>query len=490
MKKIFTVFSALVVTGSLFAGGLVTNTNVSALFTRLQSRNASTAVDAVYYNPAGTTKLADGFHLSLNNQTIGQTQTINTTYPYLSGSPKDYIGKVSAPFYPGIFAAYKTGKLAFSFGFSPVGGGGGATYDTGLSSFEMQVADLVPLLIGQLTPLDAAILAGTGTDPNFNGITGYNSTIFFEGSSIYFGFQLNAAYEINDMLSIGVGGRYVMAKNTYTGYIEDVTITAPAQYGGVQAPGDYLRTVAGVPGIPPSTAATLNGTATVLDDRTTVEADAVLEGNGITPILSLNFSPMEGMLNIGIKYEFKTNLELTTTVNDDKDAEGMFIQDSVAIADIPAMLAVGIDVRPSDRLLISGSFNYYFDKAVDYDGQSDVDEVRIDNNFIEAALGLQFGINDWLYASAGWLTTITGVNDLYQSDLKYSLNTNSFGGGLGFKVNDMIDINLGGSYTIYQEGSETYSHNLGGNPLYPAVPVTNVYNKETWVAAIGVDLHF
>ncbi|MBE0679684.1 MAG: aromatic hydrocarbon degradation protein, partial [Bacteroidales bacterium] len=63
MKKILTLFSALLVTGSLLAGGLVTNTNQSAQYIRLLSRNASTDVDAVYYNPAGLTKLAPGFHL-------------------------------------------------------------------------------------------------------------------------------------------------------------------------------------------------------------------------------------------------------------------------------------------------------------------------------------------------------------------------------------------------------------------------------------------
>ncbi|HHU99669.1 MAG TPA: aromatic hydrocarbon degradation protein, partial [Bacteroidales bacterium] len=129
MKRIYSVISALVVTGSLFAGGLVTNTNQSALYTRLQSRNASTSIDAVYYNPAGLTKLSDGFHFSLNNQTIGQTQRVTTAYDPLNGSPKEYVGKVSAPVYPGVYAAFKTGKLALSLGFNPVGGGGGATYE-------------------------------------------------------------------------------------------------------------------------------------------------------------------------------------------------------------------------------------------------------------------------------------------------------------------------------------------------------------------------
>lgn len=482
MKKIISVVSALVVTGSLFAGGLVTNTNQSALYTRLQSRNASTSIDAVYYNPAGLTKLSDGFHFSLNNQTVGQTQKIKTSYEPLNGSPKEYVGKVSAPIYPGVYAAYKTGKLALSLGFNPVGGGGGATYETGLPSFEMQVANLVPMLANQLTPLDQAFFILTGNDPNFNGITGYNSNIYFKGSSIYFGLQANASYEINEMLSVAVGGRYVMANNKYEGYIQDVTITAPQAYGGVQTPGNYLRTIAAIPGVPGTTAAQLNGTAAYIDDATTVEAEAVMKGNGITPILSVNFAPVGDLINIGLKYEFKTKMTLTTTVNDGKDAEGMFIQDSTAIADMPAMLALGVDIKPSDRLLITGSFNYYFDKKVDYDGQEDVELNKIDKNFIEAALGLQVGLTDNLYLSAGWLTTITGVNSNFQSDLKYSLNTNTFGGGLGIKVNDMMDINLGGSYTIYQEGSKSYTGAVG--------PASDIYNKNTWVAAIGLDFHF
>lgn len=57
MRKLFTIIAAVCTAGSVFAGGLVTNTNQSSLYTRLQSRNASTLIDAVYYNPAGVTRL-------------------------------------------------------------------------------------------------------------------------------------------------------------------------------------------------------------------------------------------------------------------------------------------------------------------------------------------------------------------------------------------------------------------------------------------------
>ena len=44
-----------------FAGGLLTNTNQSAQFVRMLSRNASTQIDAVYFNPAGLIKLENGW---------------------------------------------------------------------------------------------------------------------------------------------------------------------------------------------------------------------------------------------------------------------------------------------------------------------------------------------------------------------------------------------------------------------------------------------
>jgi long-chain fatty acid transport protein len=481
MRKLLTSVVALSLTGSLLAGGLVTNTNQSAMFTRLQNRNASTNIDAVYYNPAGLTKLANGFFASINNQTINQTQTITSDYYFLSGTkPREYTGKVKAPVYPGIYVAYKTGKIVFSGGFNVIGGGGGAKYDMGLPSFEMQVADLVPGLSQKLYPLDTTINYYYGTDPGFRNITGYSSEIFFEGKSVYKGYQANVSYEINDMLSVAVGGRLVSAKNTYNGYIQGVEITAPANYGGSQTPGDYLRLIAGLPGMPPTTATDLTNSALYLDDATTVEADAEMKGTGFTPILSLNFTPSE-TFNVAIRYEFKTILNLKTIVHEGKDAEGMFIQDSVAIADIPAFLAIGANFRPMEKLMLSGSLNYYFDKKVDFDGESDLDENQIDKNFIEFGLGAEYSLSEKLRISGGWVHTIPGVNSIYQKDMNYELVTNSFGCGFGYRIAPMIDLNIGGQYTSYQEAAKTYTH---------LVPVKETYDKSTWLVAAGLDFYF
>ena len=488
MRKILTLVAAMAITGSLLAGGLVTNTNHSAYMVRMLSRQASTGVDAVYFNPAGLTKLEDGFHFSLNNQIIGQTKTITNDYYFLTEKPTTYVGTVSAPIFPGVYAVYKTGKLAFSAGFNPVGGGGGAEYATGLPSFEMQIANLVPGLQQQLTPLDQGVLQATGADPNFNNVTAYDGAIFFEGSSIYFGYQANVSYAINDFLSVAVGGRYVTAKNTYQGYINDVTITAspaalpgsvPAPFNG--SPGNYLRAIALTP-YGASQAATLNGTAAALDEMTNVEADVVEEGSGFTPIVSVNITPND-MFNISLKYEFKTTLSLNTTVNDGKDAGGMFEDGATKVADMPAMLSAGVGVRPSGKLYIAAGMNYYFDKNNDYDGSTNLEVEMIDKNFFEYSVGVEYALTKMLKLSAGYSGTQTGVNDKYQSDLRYSLNTSTFGGGIGLTLSPMIDINLGGMWTMYQDGSVT-------DNMAPLPDMTETYDTETWVIGIGVDLHF
>ncbi|MFO7619787.1 MAG: aromatic hydrocarbon degradation protein, partial [Bacteroidales bacterium] len=515
--------------------------NQSALYTRLQSRNASTGIDAVYYNPAGLTKLGDGFFFSVNNQTIGQTRSVLNNYTYLSGSPKEYIGTVSAPMFPSIYAALKAGKFAVSAGFNPIGGGGGATYEDGLPSFEMSIADLVPLLVSRGIPA-----------------TQYSANIFFEGTSTYFGYQANVSYEINKMLSVAAGVRYVTAKNTYNGALKNIMVnpTYPAfgagYTGGMVLASDFftsgattLTSLAGgatalsaliagkiTGGVDPTTLLTdaatngleatqigtiqaivtaagqnpaginiataqaimtaaapqftANAGAMAMYSVATqdIEVDAEQTGSGFAPILSLNISPVDN-LNIALKYEFKTKLELTTKVFDNKGG-GVFTDGQKVIADMPAMFAAGVEFRPIDRLMVTGSMNMYFDKNIDYDGSELLDVNMIDKNFTEYAFGAELGLTKMIRMSAGWLGTFTGVNENYQNDQRYSLNTNSFGGGLGIRILPVLDLNLGFQYTMYSEGTKGFTHLLGTTQ----VPVTETYNKDTWVVGAGLDFYF
>jgi long-chain fatty acid transport protein len=399
----------------------------------------------------------------------------------------------------------------------------------------MSIADIVPML---------------SNPPNNIPTTAYSADIFFEGSSVYFGYQGNISYEINEMLSVAAGLRMVSAKNTYEGHLNSISINPNypafgAYTGGMVLASNFFTSgatflnqlatnstaiaaglTAAIAGGTPATtplsstayatsaasllsaagisttgmnigtaAATLTAAATGFTTKATgmtnnatltadKTVDVVQTGTGYTPILSVNITPIEN-LNVSLRYEFKTKLELTTKVNDNNSG-GVFTEGKIIVADMPAMFAVGAEYKPMDKLMVAATMNMYFDKNVDYDGDRTVVVKMIDKNFLEYGLGAEYSLSEKLRLSAGWVSTVTGVNTDYQSDQRYSTNTNSFGAGFGYRINEMIDLNIGGQYTLYAEGTKDFTHMLGT----VAVPVRETYNKSTWVIGAGLDFSF
>jgi long-chain fatty acid transport protein len=278
------------------------------------------------------------------------------------------------------------------------------------------------------------------------------------------------------LLSNGTAVGLTTAQVTQIQQILGAAGLTPAQIGA-QTITTARATLAAAAPVFTANGATMTGYAAKTQD---LNVDAEQTGMAYTPILSVNVSPAPN-LNIALKYEFQTKLNLKTNVIDGKNGGGIYIQDSVSIADLPAILFAGVEYKPMEKLTVSGTFNYYFDKNVDYDGQDDVVLNKIDKNFMEFGIGAEYGINEKLRVSAGWLATVTGVNENYQSDLTYSTNTNSFGAGFGYRINDMIDLNIGGQYTFYKEGSKTFTR---------LAPITETYNKKTWIVGIGLDFYF
>jgi long-subunit fatty acid transport protein len=522
-RSLTTAVAALFISGSLLAGGIVTNTNHSAMYTRLGNRAATLGIDAVYYNPAGLTKLGNGFHFSINNQVIGQTRTVITDYdPVLNfrepSNNGEFVGEVSAPFFPGIYGVFKIGKWAFSAGFNPVGGGGGATYNHGLPSFEYPVSDLIPAL----------------GSPSY---TKYKLDALFEGTSVFFGYQANVSYAINDMISVAIGGRYVTAKETYSGHLQDIQIgdgtnwidapdyfnaaaasatgaanaLQPAIDGGMgDAPIEALGnqdiidalTAAGqyTPGMSVSLsqqafqgiAATSTGFATVLSDQ---DVDAEKTGSGFTPIVSVNIQPID-MLNVAVKYEHSTKLELTTSspagkngligIDDNNNPEYMFTDGAKDRLDMPALLAFGVTLRPIEPLLIAGNFTTYFDKNVVWGTEEANRTEQLSGNFWDAGLGAEFSLSEKFLVSAGWGMTSTGATPEYQTDLSYSLSTQSVSFGFAWDILPIVQLNVGLHLVNYQDGDRTFDHEFPGTETL--FPITEQLQKNVWVVGAGLNI--
>ena len=435
--KVVAVIMVLALFQIAFAGGILTNTNQSVQFVRMLARNASTQIDAVYFNPAGMTQLSDGFFLAFYSQTISKTRTITNSLAILNTN--EYKGDIFVPVFPNFYAVYKKGKFAAAFGFEPIAGGGTADFKKGLPEFEMNFAMLPTLLTAMGVPT-----------------TAYSVDLAFKGSSVYYGFQTGIAYALTDQFSASVGVRYNMAKNTYEGSITNVMVNPNLPALGLD--GSM---------IPASTLFTALGDANTAAALADQEVDAELTGNGITPIFGLNFK-VNDKINMGLKYEMKTKMELETKTTKDLTAGPMFPDGEKERFDIPAILSGGVSFQVTEPLMVSAGGNYYFDKNAD---NADMAE-GIDSNTWEAQVGLEYAVDEKLSISAGYQRTQFDLKKGYYSGLSYDLNANTIGGGVEYLLSDNIALEFGGLYAMYEK--KEFKEDLVA------------YEKSTWLIAAGL----
>lgn len=448
MKKvIIATITVMLIISAAFGGGIVTNTNQSAEFMRTLNRNASTDVDAAYFNPAGLTKLEDGFHIYLSNQTILQTREIKANYPKYNNDT--FEGETFAPIFPNLYFVYKSGKLALSTGIMPIGGGGSAKFPKGLPSFDYILAKSVGF---------PASLVNEALDP-YGNITGYALDASFTGSSIYLGGQVGASYAINDMLSVAAGFRFISANNTYEGSLKNVTLKTDGSLGDIT-------------GIVPD-----------------IKVDVKRTGSAFTGIVGLNIAPIEG-LNLGFRYEHLAKLVMENDTKEDGtkgiiDSTGMFPDGAKINADMPSMIAVGAAYKVMPKLKVEVDFCYYMNTGVNWDWdkpETSKEEKAEDfiKNGTEIGVAIEYSVSDALSASIGYLISTSGAKDEYQSDMDYSLNTSSIALGAKYALSSSMSLSVGFSNTFYKEGQ-----NAALIPVFE-----EKYMKTAIVGAIGLEYSF
>ena len=454
MKKlnfILVVALSLCVTPVVNAGGILTNTNQSAHFIRMIARDASLQIDAVYTNPAGLVKLNDGFHLSFTNQSAFQTRTITSTFAPFAGfggsQEKEYLGKTTAPTIPSLHAAYKTGKWVISGSFAVVGGGGKVTFKEGLASFESSIAAL-PAAISAMVPTDK-----------------YSVDAYMIGSSYIFGGQLGGSYAINDMFSAYAGIRLNYVKNGYEGYLKNIKINP--KHPAINPDGNMISAYDFL------TAAGQAGMAAMTADR---EIDNEQTGMGIAPILGFNFN--YNALNIGMKYEFKTGVDVESKTVDGKDGGLQQFKDGEKTPnDIPALFTIGASYQITPKLLGSIGYHHFFDSDAKMAGDK---QKHINGGINEYLVGAEYRINKMFLISAGAQYTKSGVTDDYQTDLSFSLDSYSAGFGGAVNVTENVVVNLGYFWTGYSNW--TIDANAYGGK--------DTFARTNKAFAIGIDYSF
>ena len=474
----------LLVSIETFAGGLLTNTNQHILYLRYLARQSSTSIDGVYFNPAGTAFLKEGFSFSINGQSAFQTRTIHSTfgnemYPGFAGNienegqyVKKFKGKAAAPFLPSLFGAYKNKSWTFSTAFAVTGGGGKANFDDGLASFE-SVVSMLPVALNK----------------QFPGTTKYSLDSSIEGSQIIFGLQMGAAYQINSNFSVYGGLRMNYVSNDYYGYVRDIS----ANIGGGEMVNvsDYLSAVskklmhtAGyyeAMGESEKAAEYFKMSedadkgARAAGDQ---ELDSSQSGWGVTPIIGAHFH--SGKWDIGVKYEMNTKLNVENKTQ--RDTTGKFKHGVNTPNDIPSLLSLGVTYQILPTLRASVGYHHFFDKNAKMAADK---QKHIKQGTNEYMLGAEWDVCEWAQISSGIQRTKYGVGDGYQSDMSFAVSSHSYGFGAGFKLAENVKLNVAYFWTNY----DTYAKELA-NYNNTSLPGKDVFSRTNKLFGIGIDFSF
>lgn len=501
---------ALTAAPAAHAGGLLNNTSLHALYLRSLARNASLAIDATYYNPAGLVFTPDGWRFSVNSQTVLQRRDIDATfapfaYSTAGTTTKRFEGKATAPIVPTLMASYKKGDWAFSAVAGVFGGGGKASFTSGLPQFEANVA-LVPTVTQAIaqkaTAMIAALPAGALPpaaqagfakliDP-IKAANKYSVDSKLEGLQYVFGLQAGASYKINQHLSAYLGARLSYAYNTYTGYIRNIQVSgadgamhhAPTYFGAIavgakaaepivnnlpDALKQQVQPVLAVPGLLAKN---------TLDKRIEVKQTGI----GLAPIVGLNFN-YEG-LNVGARYEFRTAIRVKNTTEANDSGMEQFADGAKVANDLPAVLGVGASYRILPTLTAAVSYNHFFEKSANMAGDK---QKTLKGNTNEYLFGVEWNALDWLDISGGVQITRKGVSDAYQSNIHFDMSSTSYGLGVGLHLTKEAQLNLAYMISSYGDHKKAVSTYAAQPALGIALPGSEVYTRKNQIFSIGLD---
>jgi len=412
--------------GALFAGNIDILGIRSADYLMELSRNAVTdCADGATYNPAGLAFMEEGIHLNIGGQYIGKDYTITGTFLGTTSETETSTTKPT-PFIPNFYAVYKTGQLAVFGGFNVPAGGGGLSYEDGLFMMpKLQTA----LVQAQYGPTYFAML----NEGNM------------EGTSFYMRGLAGVSYAFSDRFSAGIGGRYTIGHRNYLGSGTFSVIDAVT-----------MQTVATV----------------------TEEIDVERSASGFSGIIGVDYRPSE-RVNLAARYETSTALDFEATANVETNWDLLlpYIADgAMQRRDLPAVAAIGVQMKVSDRLRLGGSGNYYFINAADQ-GEDDGIADAYDDGW-EANLSARYELSETVAGALGYSYSNYGGNDSTYTDLEYNLNAGLLSGGVNWRASDALDLTVAGGTSFFREGTGTGTYD------------GEIFNKSAFFLALGANASF
>ena len=277
----------------------------------------------------------------------------------------------------------------------------------------------------------------------------YDITSAMDGKQYIYSLQLGLSYKATEWLSVFGGGRMNYFTGGYKGFLNAI----------------------------------VKGTDTNL---LPLALNCDQTGWGLTPVIGADVKL--GKLNIGAKYEFKTNLNIENNTKNlqyppsAKDMVAPYEHGVNTPNDIPAMLSIAAAYEFLPVLRASVEYHFYDDKNA---GMANGKQKYLTKGTNEYLAGIEFDVTKQLTLSCGGQITDYGLSDNYQSDTSFSCDSYSLGVGAKIKMNKHLNLNIGYMWTNYEDYTKK-STNYNGTGL----PGTNVYSRTNKVFGLSADYSF
>ena len=458
-------------------------TNHSAEFVRTLNRNASTDADAAFYNPAGLafmkenglyvafttqtfyakkTHSMDYYAISVNNQPAAATQVSQSWFR--DCLPEKYDAELTAPVLPSFDVIWKKSDWAAYFDVSVMQAATDMTFPQGLAVMDW----------GNLATKEVGLYGTTGR------LEEYNRNALAIRNEMYIGFTLGGAYRILDWLSAGGGLRYINARGNMKIQMGDIRYVMDEVL-------EYPE-----------------------ENRWDIDVDTVGHGFGI--ILGSHFKPGRVVpylknLDASLRAEYYLPMAMKKTTNsflvpatleasgsldifkDGSPGKQMVYQSgsngqsSLMVTYAPS-LHLGLAYTLLERIKIESSAELYLRQLRDLDGRED-----------DYTYGYRFGtaveyrVIPEIALSVGYLYNDFGIKPEKRNEADMLLRYHQIGGGMGLRVADRLDVNIGGFYIKYVPVTmyTTEQTSVGSDATHY---MSKTFEEKRFSVAIGVTYRF
>lgn len=437
MKKINKLLSVLILSISVHAASIDYLMNNSAGYLGNPSQTGNISVDGAFYNPAGLTHLEDGTYINISGLFSRVEESMEVSGKKFKA--KDY------PMAPSFNLVYKKDKSAFYLNGSVIGGGPNLKFKDGVAGIE-----LAAQAFNKLDPF-----ANTGRALNAKLENGN-----FEGENRYYQGIIGATYQLNETVSLSLGGKYVYSVRKLEG-------DAEYSFNGNSLIGSTIQ-------------------GHKLHIKSKREAD------GFGGVLGLNIKATDN-LNIAFKYDTPVRLKFDSKTTENERITIGAIGKTLGISDfypsykdglrsrrdLPGVLSVGISNKVNKFTFLAG-FSHYFNEA------ANIDQVDYEDGN-EVNFGIMYDINEKFTWTAGVNISDTGAKTSSYNDVEFALNSQFYGTGLIYKPDNKNEFTFTISYINYNSKNGEDENFVAGTKLEKS-DVT--YKKSIFGMGLGYTYKF